>query len=31
MVNFREVNNNDILRKQEVFGSLTDEDKKNHT
>lgn len=36
MVNFREVNDNDILkewldyREQEVFGSLTEEDKKHH-
>lgn len=36
MVNFREVNDNDILkewldyREQEVFGSLTDKDKKHH-
>ena len=35
MVNFREVNDNDILkewldyREQEVFGSLTEEDKKH--
>ena len=36
MNNFREVNDNDILkewlvyREQEVFGSLTEEDKKHH-
>ena len=36
MVNFREVNDSDILkewldyREQEVFGSLTEEDKKHH-
>lgn len=36
MVNFREVNDNDILkewldyREQEVLGSLTEEDKKHH-
>ena len=36
MVNFREVNDNDILkewldyREQEVFSSLTEEDKKHH-
>ena len=32
MVNFRDVNDNDILdyREQEVFGSLTEEDKKHH-
>ena len=36
MVNFREVNDNDIIkewldyREQEVFASLTEEDKKHH-